>query len=726
MAVWSNIISPSFVSIAMINKCLIANRGEIALRILSTCKKMGIQTVVAYALCDKESLAVQRADESVCIGPDIAALSYMNMDHLCEAALLTHCDALHPGYGFLSESATFARKVEDCGLIFIGPDSTVLQRISHKNSLKQIVSSLSIPVIEGDFNAIDNVESARLSASLIGYPLIVKPSIGGGGRGICIVNNEHELETMIMRLQSQGFFSLTIEKYINESRHIEIQILADKHQRVLHLSSRNCTLQNNFQKFIEEAPFSLIDPMIHRLVLEYALKIALHINLNNVATIEFLLDSDDKVYFMEINPRIQVEHPLTEMITVIDIVEQQILAACGIPLSLKQEDIQINGYAIECRINAQDDKKGLLPSSGSITKVNFPKSEHVRVDTALFEGYSVPPHYDSLIAKVIGWGSTREQALLHLKEALNHTSVEGVGTNLDFLRFTIKGDGFSKGNYTSELFQHSFTQWQENDKNQRSLNSVCPQCQHTLLTRQLSEHQNVCENCGYHFRLSAIQRIANLMDPESFVEIDGQVQSAKYNAFLGYEDKLKIAKTATGLNEAVICGLGKLDGHTVCMAVLDASFMMGSMGHVVGDKITRLIETATDMSCPLIIICASGGARMQEGIISLMQMAKTAAALNRFDQAGGLAISVFTDPTTGGVTASFAMLTDILISEPKALIGFAGKRVIEKTIKETLPEEFQTAEYLLEHGFLDMIVDRRHLKKTLSDLLFIHRRESYE
>lgn len=710
----------------MINKCLIANRGEIALRILSTCKKMGIQTVVAYALCDKESLAVQRADESVCIGPDIAALSYMNMDHLCEAALLTHCDALHPGYGFLSESATFARKVEDCGLIFIGPDSTVLQRISHKNSLKQIVSSLSIPVIEGDFNAIDNVESARLSASLIGYPLIVKPSIGGGGRGICIVNNEHELETMIMRLQSQGFFSLTIEKYINESRHIEIQILADKHQRVLHLSSRNCTLQNNFQKFIEEAPFSLIDPMIHRLVLEYALKIALHINLNNVATIEFLLDSDDKVYFMEINPRIQVEHPLSEMITGIDIVEQQILAACGIPLSLKQEDIQINGYAIECRINAQDDKKGLLPSSGSITKVNFPNSEHVRVDTALFEGYSVPPHYDSLIAKVIGWGSTREQALLHLKEALNQTSVEGVGTNLDFLRFTIKGDGFSKGNYTSELFQHSFTQWQENDKNQRSLNSVCPQCQHTLLTRQLSEHQNVCENCGYHFRLSAIQRIANLMDPESYVEIDGQVQSAKYNAFLGYEYKLKIAKTATGLNEAVICGLGKLDGHTVCMAVLDASFMMGSMGHVVGDKITRMIETATDMSCPLIIICASGGARMQEGIISLMQMAKTAAALNRFDQAGGLAISVFTDPTTGGVTASFAMLADILISEPKALIGFAGKRVIEKTIKETLPVEFQTAEYLLEHGFLDMIVDRRHLKKTLSDLLYMHRRESYE
>ncbi|MDP2814495.1 MAG: acetyl-CoA carboxylase, carboxyltransferase subunit beta [Erysipelotrichaceae bacterium] len=726
MAVWWNIISPSFVSVAMINKCLIANRGEIALRILSTCKKMGIQTVVAYSLCDKESPAVKLADESVCIGPDVAALSYMNMDHLCEAAMLTHCDALHPGYGFLSESATFAKRVEDCGLIFIGPDSTVLQRISHKNSLKKIVSSLSIPVIEGDFNSIDNMESALLSAALIGYPLIVKPAVGGGGRGVCIVNQEHELETVLKRLQSQGYLALTLEKYIAESRHIEVQILADQHQNVVHLSSRNCTLQSHFQKFIEEAPFSLIDPMTHRLVLDYALMIAKHIHLNNVATFEFLLDSDDKVYFMEINPRIQVEHPLSEMITGIDIVEQQILAANGIPISFKQEDIQINGYAIECRINAQDDKNGLLPSSGVITNVKFPKLDHVRIDTALFEGYCVPVHYDSLIAKVIGWGNTREQALLHLKEALNQTSIEGMGTNLDFLRYTLHGDGFTKGNYTSELFEHTFAQWQDKDKNQQNSISVCPQCQHPLLSKQLSEHQNVCEYCGHHFRLSATRRVADLMDSDSFVEIDAHAQSTKYNAFLGYEEKLKIAKTATGLNEAVICGLGKLGGHTVCIAVLDASFMMGSMGHVVGDKITRLIETALNMSCPLIIICASGGARMQEGIISLMQMAKTAAALNRFDQTGGLTISVFTDPTTGGVTASFAMLADILISEPKALIGFAGKRVIEKTIKETLPEEFQTAEYLLEHGFLDMIVDRRNLKKTLSNLLNMHRRESYE
>ena len=710
----------------MISKCLIANRGEIALRIISTCKKMGIQTVVAYSLCDKESLPVKVADESVCIGPDIAALSYMNMDHLCEAALLTHCDALHPGYGFLSESATFAKKAEECGLIFIGPDSTVLQRISHKNSLKQIVTSLSIPVIEGDFNSVDNIETARLSAASVGYPLIIKPSVGGGGRGVCIVNSELELETSVQRLQSQGFPSLSIEKYISESRHIEVQILADQHQNVLHLSSRNCTLQYNFQKFLEEAPFLSIDPITHSLVLDYALKIAKHIKLDNVATIEFLLDRADNIYFMEINPRIQVEHPLSECIAGIDIVEQQILAASGIPLSLKQEDLIIKGYAIECRINAQDDKNGLLPSSGIITKVNFPKSDVVRIDSALFEGCSVSVHYDSLIAKVIGWGETRELALDNLREVLNHTSIEGIGTNLDFLRFTLNGDGFNKGNYTSKLFEHTFAQWQDKVRNQRDSVTVCPQCRHPLLVTQLSKHLNVCEYCGHHLRLSATQRIADLIDSDTFVEIDGHAQSARYNAFLGYEDKLKTAKTATGLNEAVICGIGKINGHTVCIAVLDASFMMGSMGHVVGDKITRLIETAFKTKRPLIIICASGGARMQEGIISLMQMAKTSAALNRFDQAGGLYISVFTDPTTGGVTASFAMLADILISEPKAMIGFAGKRVIEKTIKETLPKEFQTAEYLLDHGFLDMIVDRRNLKKTLTDLLYMHRREFYE
>jgi acetyl-CoA carboxylase biotin carboxylase subunit len=715
----------------MIKKCLIANRGEIAHRIILTCKKMGIQTVVAYSLCDKTSLAVNLANESVCIGPDAASLSYMNIDHLCEAALLTHCDAIHPGYGFLSENAEFAQKAEECGLIFIGPNSNVLRGISQKHILKEIVQTLSIPVIPGNFDAIDSIDDTFTIASELGYPIMLKPTVGGGGQGIKINHDINQLTFEFQRLHSHGFQSLYMEKYIPESQHIEVQILADKHQNIIHLSSRNCSLQNNYQKFLEEAPFVSINPMIHQKVIDYSLAIAQHIRYDNIGTIEFLIDSNNHVYFMEINPRIQVEHPITEMITGIDIIEQQILSAVGLPLTISQEDIQINGFAIECRINAQDDRNAFLPSSGIITRVNFPKIENVRIDTALFEGYSVPTHYDSLIAKVIAWGKTREQALVNIQDAMNQTVIEGISTNLGFLRFILRCEGFVKGNYTSDLFAIANQQWQYLLKEKSgdfslSNTSICPQCQLSLSIKELNHNLNVCEYCGHHFRQSASKRIADLIDVETFVEIDAHAKSVEYTSFLGYEEKLKTAMTSTGLNEAVICGFGKLLNHTVCIGVLDASFMMGSMGHVVGDKITRLIETATDMCCPLIIISASGGARMQEGIISLMQMAKTSAALHRFDQAGGLYISVFTNPTTGGVTASFAMLADILISEPKALIGFAGKRVIEKTIKETLPEEFQSAEYLLDHGFLDMIVDRRYLKQRIGDILSIHRRQNYE
>jgi acetyl-CoA carboxylase, biotin carboxylase subunit len=715
----------------MIKKCLIANRGEIALRIATTCKKMGIKTVVAYSLCDKQSLAVSFADESVCIGPNAAELSYKNMDHLLEAALLMHCDAIHPGYGFLSENADFAKKVEDCGLIFIGPSSSVLHRLSQKNVLKEIVQALSIPVIAGSFNDIDSLEDALSQASSIGYPLMLKPSVGGGGSGIKIISDEEILKTEVNRLKLLGFGPFYLEKYIPQCRHIEVQILADKHQNIIHLSTRNCTIQNRYQKMIEEAPFSVIDPFLHKKVVDVAICIAKHIQYDHIGTVEFLIDENDQVFFMEINPRIQVEHPVTEMITHIDIVEQQILIASGCPLSYKQDDIRLDGYAIECRINAQDERNDFMPSSGTVTHLQLPEINDVRVDTALFKGYSVPTYYDSLIVKVIAWGKTREQARLNLSEALSKTAIEGIFTNLNFLRYILDSDRFVMGNYNSELFPSTYKLWKNHQKNNSSAGSLgsfhlCPQCAKSLSAKQLSEHQNVCEFCGHHFRISASRRIADLIDPHTFIETDADAKSDDFNAFLGYEQKLQAARISSGLNEAVITGLGKWMDHPVCIGVLDASFMMGSMGHIVGDKITRLIEMATDMCCPLIIISASGGARMQEGIISLMQMAKTAAALHRFDQSGNLFISVFTHPTTGGVSASFAMLGDILISEPKALIGFAGRRVIEKTIKESLPQVFQTAEYLLEHGFLDMITDRRNLRQVIGDILNIHQRRPYE
>jgi acetyl-CoA carboxylase, biotin carboxylase subunit len=711
----------------MIKKCLIANRGEIAVRILSTCRKMGIRTVVAYSLADKESLAVTLADESVCIGPPLALSSYMNMDHLCEAALLTHCDAIAPGYGFLSEDPEFAKKVEDCGLTFVGPNSNVLKLIQNKNRLKNIVRSLSIPVIEGNTDEFQSAEELLAYADSLGYPLVLKPVSGGGGRGIQIVFDPHQL-SKALQYSSLGFNALYLEKYIPNSRHFEVQILADKHHNVFHLSSRNCTLQVNHQKFLEEAPFSSIPPLLHAQIIEYALLIAKHIGCDNVATFEFLLDQHDRVYFMEVNPRIQVEHPLSEMITGIDIVEQQLLAASDEPFSIRQADIDVKGFAIECRINAQEPKKSFAPSAGIITTLHWPTIEHVRVDTALMEGTEVSIHYDSLIAKVIAWGQTRDQAMTRIICALEQTEINGIATNLDFLRFILNHDGFVKGNYTSDLFHIVHSQWINQPINMQHQNhdgQICPSCQKSLTTKQKKDHHHVCEFCGYHFRIPANQRIFDLIDSDTFIETDAQATSHNSDDFPGYCEKLMIAKTTTGMNEAVICGFGKINGVTVCIGVLDASFMMGSMGGVVGDKITRLIETAMDMCVPLIIISASGGARMQEGVISLMQMAKTTAALHRFDKNGGLYISVFTDPTTGGVTASFAMLGDILISEPQALIGFAGRRVIEKTIKESLPEEFQRAEYLLEHGFLDMIVDRRHLKQVLTDCLKLHQRRSY-
>ncbi|PKM87045.1 MAG: hypothetical protein CVU85_06605 [Firmicutes bacterium HGW-Firmicutes-10] len=714
----------------MIKKCLIANRGEIAVRIISTCKKMGIRTVVAYSLSDKESLAVSLADESVCIGPQSASLSYLNLDHLCEAALLTHCDAIIPGYGFHSENAEFAKMVEECGLIFVGPNQKVLKLIQHKNSLKEIVRSLSIPVIDGTQKVIDSDEDLLNCATELGYPLMLKPVTGGGGRGIHIINDTKQLLEDAQRCKSQGFTGLYLEKYIPNSRHIEVQILADKHQNVIHLSSRNCTLQVNYQKFLEEAPFATIHPLLHRKIIQYALSIAKHIECDNIATIEFLIDEHDDVFFMEINPRIQVEHPLSEMISGIDIVEQQILAAANEPLSIQQADIDFNGYAIECRINAQDPKKSFLPSVGIISSIRWPSLKHCRIDTAIIEGQPISIYYDSLIAKVIVWGKTREQALLSISEALNQIEIKRISTNLDFLRYIIKQEGFIKGNYTSDLFNIAYPLWltQQDEKNSHENQDrlICSKCKQTLTIKQRYDHQNVCEYCGYHLKISASQRIADLIDDETFIEIDAHATSINHDDFPGYSEKLISAKTLTGMNEAVVCGFGKINDITVCIGVLDSSFMMGSMGHVVGDKITRLIETAMDMGVPLIIISASGGARMQEGIISLMQMAKTAAALHRFDKASGLYISILTHPTTGGVTASFAMLGDVLISEPNALIGFAGRRVIEKTIKESLPEEFQSAEYLLEHGFLDMIVDRRHLKQVLTDCLKLHRRDKYE
>ncbi len=709
----------------MFRKCLIANRGEIALRILSTCQTLGIRTVVAHSLCDQDSLAVSLADEAVCIGPDPVALSYMNIDHICEAAMLTHCDAVALGYGFLSESAKFAKMAKKCGLTVIGINPDLLETIEHKHSLKEIISSLNIPVISGT-SVIHSLDEAIFSAQQLGYPVMIKPTVGGGGRGIRIFNDVQQLTAFLQSFRDIRSASMMLEKFSPSSRHIEIQILADQHQNIVSLSSRNCTVQYNYQKVIEEAPFSSISVGLHQKVLTYAMRIARHLALDNIATVEFLIDPQDEVYFMEINPRIQVEHPVSEMICGIDIIEQQFRAAAGQPLSVSQSDIRCDGFAIECRINAQDPQRDFAPVSGNITRLFLPNIQHVRIDTALFAGCTIPIHYDSLLAKVIVWGETRAQALMRMSLALEQIQIEGIPTNLRFMQNLLRFPGFVHGGYTSELFPLVVESLKNQKENQQSDSFVCPCCNQSLSIVQMYENFHTCPHCHHHFRISAVQRIAYLIDTDTFTELDAQIVSRQFTDFPGYREKLRLTQQQTGLREAVICGIGKICGETVCIGVLDASFLMGSMGHIVGDKIARLIETAMSMDCALIIVSASGGARMQEGIISLMQMAKTASALQRLDAAGGLFISILTDPTTGGVTASFAMLGDILISEPDAVIGFAGRRVIEKTIKETLPAEFQRAEYVLDHGCLDMIVDRRQLKQVVGDCLKLHRRTVYE
>jgi acetyl-CoA carboxylase biotin carboxylase subunit len=375
----------------MIKKLLIANRDEIAVRILNTCRKMGIATVAVYSEADKDAMHVKLADEEVCIGPDSILDSYMNMENLIEAARLTGCDALHPGYGFLSENARFAHLVRQYGLLFIGPDTNVIQRMGNKLYAKETLSRLGIPTLPGSTEVLKSVRETREIADVIGYPVIVKAVSGGGGKGLRVAYDKEQLEIAYFEAKSDvganfGDDAIYLERLLENTKHIEVQILADQHQNIVHLGERDCSIQRNHRKLIEEAPCGMLTQEIRRKIIDDALKIAKHVGYDNVGTIEFLLDADLKHYFIEMNPRIQVEHTVSEMLTGIDIVQHQIRSACGLPLMIKQEDIALSGHAIECRINAEDPSRDFLPSPGKIDEVVFPTSIDVRIDTALTDG----------------------------------------------------------------------------------------------------------------------------------------------------------------------------------------------------------------------------------------------------------------------------------------------------------------------------------------------------
>ena len=422
----------------MLKKVLIANRGEIAVRIIRACREMGIHTVAIYSEADKNALHKTLADESVCIGPAPSNKSYLNIKAILEAACLTGADSIHPGFGFLSENANFAKMCEEIGIKFIGPKHELIELLGNKSKAKETMKNAGVPVVPGSDGLISSKEQAIELAKQIKYPVILKASAGGGGRGIRIAYNENELkkEYDIVKQEAKVSFnddSLYMEKFIENPRHVEIQILADEHGDCIHLGDRDCSVQRRNQKIMEETPSSFISNKTREKMGKIAVEAVKKIGYSNAGTIEFLVDKNKDFYFMEMNTRIQVEHPITEERTGIDIVKEQIKIAAGETLKLKQKDVEFRGYSMECRINAENPSKNFMPCPGTITGLNLPGGNGVRIDTAIYEGYTIPPTYDSMIAKIITHGDSRNEAISKMKRALEETVIEGVDTNIDFL-----------------------------------------------------------------------------------------------------------------------------------------------------------------------------------------------------------------------------------------------------------------------------------------------------
>jgi acetyl-CoA carboxylase biotin carboxylase subunit len=442
----------------MFKKILIANRGEIAVRIIRTCREMGIETVAVYSEADKESLHVLLADEAVCIGPAKSKDSYLNMQNIISATVLTGCTAIHPGFGFLSENSSFARMCEDCNITFIGPKADTIDLLGNKSKARETMKKAGVSVIPGSEGEITGVKDAQQLAEQIGYPVMIKASAGGGGRGMRAVYQASELENAISSAKAEakaafGDDRLYMEKLIVNPKHIEFQILADSFGNVVHLGERDCSVQRRNQKMMEESPSPVMTKNLRTQMGNAAVKAAAATGYVNAGTIEFLLDTQGNYYFMEMNTRIQVEHPVTEMVTGIDMIREQIKIASGEKLSLQQEDIVFRGHAIECRINAENPQKGFLPCPGRVETLIFPGGYGVRVDSALYQGYVVPPCYDSLLAKLIVYGNDRDEALRRMKRALVELVVEGVQTNAEYLYALLEREEIITGKYNTGLIE---------------------------------------------------------------------------------------------------------------------------------------------------------------------------------------------------------------------------------------------------------------------------------
>lgn len=453
----------------MIRKILIANRGEIAIRIIRACREMGIETVAVYSEADRQALHTQLADEAVCIGPAAAKDSYLNMEQIISATMVTGADAIHPGVGFLSENSRFAALCEACNITFIGPDSETIAKLGNKAMARTTMIQAGVPVIPGSEEALTDENRALTIAKEIGFPVIIKAVLGGGGKGMRVAYSEEEFVQEFLTAQKEasqafGDNQMYIEHFVENPRHIEVQILADQHGNVIHLGERDCSIQRNHQKMIEESPSIAVSEELRDKMGKAAVQAAKAAGYTNAGTIEFLLEEDEKFYFMEMNTRIQVEHPVTEWVTGIDLVKEQMRIADGRKLSYTQDDVQIKGHAIECRINAEDPRHNFRPCPGTITDMYLPGGKGIRIDSAIYSGYTISPYYDSMIAKLIVYAKSRKEAIAKMHSALGEVIIEGITTNIDFLYDILEREDYQDGDITISYMDHVLEEMQEERK----------------------------------------------------------------------------------------------------------------------------------------------------------------------------------------------------------------------------------------------------------------------
>ncbi|MGG0339638.1 acetyl-CoA carboxylase biotin carboxylase subunit [Priestia megaterium] len=443
----------------MIKKLLIANRGEIAVRIIRACKELGVESVAVHSQADRDSLHVQLADEAYCIGPTSSKDSYLNFTNIMSVAMLTGCDAIHPGYGFLAENADFAELCRECNVTFVGPSPEAINKMGTKDVARETMREAGVPIVPGSTGIVESVEDGMSIANDIGYPVIIKATAGGGGKGIRVAKNEQELIKGITITQQEaatafGNPGVYIEKFIEDFRHVEIQVLADSHGNTVHLGERDCSIQRRLQKLIEETPSPALDEKTRELMGDAAVKAAQAVNYTGAGTVEFIYDyRENKFYFMEMNTRIQVEHPVTEMVTGVDLIKEQIKVANGETLPFTQEEVTFNGWAIECRINAENPEKNFMPSPGTIQMYLPPGGYGVRVDSAAYPGYAIPPYYDSMVAKLIVHAPTREEAIERMKRALDEFVIDGVATTIPFHQKLLNHEKFVRGEFNTKFLE---------------------------------------------------------------------------------------------------------------------------------------------------------------------------------------------------------------------------------------------------------------------------------